>query len=228
MARIFCALPVYKALHPACKKSIERLENESNHQFAIKMAFGEPIIDVARQYLFGRFLQLHRHLNFDLFWQLDSDVWFDPTAIDRIVNLDLDCVSGMYSFKGGLNKGKPVNNFVKGAEPDSRGLVRCTRLPGGFLFIKPKVLLNMCKANPMMRYKIPSGYDKDDLTFCHSYAFWSGIIRPHPDEPGEKVYFPEDFAFSTRIRESGVKLYADSTIQLRHCFGQEFAELPFA
>lgn len=228
MARIFCALPIYKAIHPACKKSLERLEAETSHQFAIRMAVGEPIIDVARQYLFGRFLQLHRQFKFDYFWQLDSDIWFDPSAIDRIVSLDLDCVSGMYAFKGGPHKGMPVTNFVKGAEPDERGLIRCTRLPGGFLFIKPKVLLNMCKANPGMRYMIPASYDLDDPTPCHSFAFWSGIIRPHPDEPGEKVYFPEDFAFSTRIRESGVKLYADITIQLRHCFGQDFVELPFA
>ena len=226
--KIFCALPVYKAIHPACKHSINRLEKESGHQFVLRFCFGHPIINNARTYLFGRYLQLHKIHNFDYYWQLDSDIWFQPESIDKIIDRGFDCATGLYSYKDFDHAGKAVFTRMPGAIETEDGWLRGLFAPGGFLFLKSSAIDKLVKKYKDLKVYIPDNFDSFDKTECWSYALWSGLIRKVPSfYPGKPMYFEEDYAFTTRIREAGFDIYASLKVHLRHCAGEKFYELPF-
>ena len=151
----------------------------------------------------------------DYFWQLDADVAFRPGQVDRMIELGVDVVSGMYPQKD-PDKILPTIHAVPKGEADERGLIQCTGLPGGFLFIKADVLLTMCR---MYKSLLFTTFDELD-----SYAFWSGIVAPWPGRKGKFLYHGEDFAFTHRLHKAGFKLYADLKTSIAHCFDEIMLE----
>lgn len=226
MARIYIAMPIYKEMHPATREALNNFTQCTEHTVMVRAVRNEPIIDHARQALLGSYLYHWHRFRFTHYLQLDSDIWFESGAIDRLLRHDKPVTCGVYTFK--LESRQPIINADPGEVVDPlTSLIKCNRMPGGFLLLKNSVLVRMRLLHPELRYLIPKGlygYEEN----AHTYALWSGLIRPWPHfGPNEHIYFGEDYAFTTRLNEAGYPVWADLSIHLRHCAGQEFYEPEF-
>lgn len=141
----------------------------------------------------------------ELMW-IDSDIAFDPAAVDRLRAHDLPLVAGVYPKKG-------VQDFAMHLEPgteelvvgDGGGLHDVRYVGAGFLLIQRIVFddvqrhfsLPVCNAQfglPSVPYFLP-------MVIAESGGYW---------------YLGEDYAFCERARQAGHKIVVDTTIRLGH------------
>ena len=134
----------------------------------------------------------------EIMW-IDSDIGFHPEDVDKLRSHNKPIACGLYSMKGG---GGVAARYLPQAPQfgSAAGLHEIDLAATGFLFTKREVYdsLGMPKCNLKGRTVTPY--------FLPMLAGFKGGLE----------YLGEDFAFCRRARERGFKIYADTTIKLRH------------
>lgn len=173
--------------------------------YAFNKMYGCANVDIARAVLASD--ALDRGFE-ELMW-IDSDVSFDPRAVERLRSHDLPLVCGLYPKKqaeGGIAAilEEETEKIVFG---EVGGLVPIRWAGTGFLYTKREVYEDIKRI--------------ENLPDCHSGL--EQVITPYfmpftiPNGDGKHhVYLGDDTSFCERARRCGYKIYADTTIRLDH------------
>jgi hypothetical protein len=192
-------VPVATHVEPDCERALAQLELRG---YVVRRVYGYAAIDQARSQMASDALAD----GFDELMWIDSDIGFDPDAVDRLRSHGLPIVSGIYPKKG---KAMLASNLLPGTEKvtfgEGGGLLEIGYAATGFLLTRRHVYADVarhaglpsCNARfgrPMVPYFLPM------------------LV---PDGDGH-WYLGEDFAFSERARRAGHTIMADTTIRLLH------------
>ena len=133
---------------------------------------------------------------------VDSDIVFDPVDVDRVVSHNLPVVGGMYSKKQG--KLAWVFNGTPGAliDPATR-LVEADDIGTGFVCVRRDALQKIMDAYPERRYH------NDPVRGAERFDFF-------PMHAKDGRYLSEDWYFCKLAREAGIKLFIDTSVQVKH------------
>lgn len=199
-ARCVILVPAGKNIEPACEESLRNLEGRG---YAVRRVFGYSAIDQARSQMATDALCEGFE---ELMW-IDSDISFDPQAVDALRLHDLPVVCGLYAKKGqralACQKLPGTRQFTFGA---GGGLVEIQYGATGFLLVRRQAMLEV-----QARLALP---------VCNAWAerpvvpFFLPMIVER--QPGQPWYLGEDFAFFERLRQCGQRIYADTTVRLWH------------
>ncbi len=192
-------VPVGSHVEPECERGLARLEARG---YTVRRVYGYAAIDQARSQMATDALAD----GFDELVWIDSDIGFEPDAIDRLREHRLPIVCGIYPKKGvralscHLAPNTPEVIFGAGG-----GLLEILYAATGFLLTRREVYETMQK--------------KLELPVCNE-AFSKPVV-PYflpliGEREGKPWYLGEDFAFSERARRAGFAVMADTTIRLRH------------
>jgi len=149
---------------------------------------------------------------------LDSDIVFKPEQL-KVLNdsqkAGYDVIGGMYPTRSGTDNS---SYFWEGKAPEPPGVHEIQFLSTGFMGISKYALNKVAK-----EYEYPDG---GGLKLLHpttrhtrSYPFFeSGLMHLEPPDPSgvDEIWLSEDWDFCQKVRAVGLKVYADTRIQLGH------------
>lgn len=214
-AKCVILVPVGSKIEPECERGLARLEARG---YTVWRTGGYAAIDHGRSQMATDALASGFQ---ELMW-IDSDVGFEPEAIERLRAHDLPIVCAIYPKKGvralACHLLPETTEVLFG--PDG-GLLELAYAATGFLLtrravydaVRKRARLPVCNqrfGRPVVPYFLP-------LIQRDGEGHW---------------YLGEDFAFCARARDAGFKVMADTTVRLRHigryAYGWEDAggELP--
>jgi hypothetical protein len=193
-------VPYLGAIHPGCEVGLSELERQG---YTVRRVGGNAAIDAARSQLATDALRD----GFQWLMWIDSDIGFDPPDVERLAQRAEPVVAGLYPKKGcralacHVMPGTPLITFGQAG-----GLVEMAFVGAGFLLTIRDVydaiatacelpICNLQFDRPIVPYFLP-------------------LI--HTPDSGQPWYLSEDFAFCHRLRQAGYRLWADTTIRLRH------------
>lgn len=200
--RCVVLVPCGDAIAPACEASLRKLEYQG---YEVRRIRGYSQIDVARNEIVTHALSD----GFEETMWIDSDVGFEPEAIEQLRSHKLPIVSGIYPKKG---LRAIASHALPGCESmqfgSSGSLYEIKYAAAGFLLVQRRVYEDIKQ--------------KLELPVCNER--FDGRLIPFfqpmtVDEGTEPWYLGEDFAFCERARQAGYQVMADTTIRLMH-FGQ--------
>ena len=154
----------------------------------------------------------------ETFW-IDSDIEFEPDAVDRIRSHGLPICCGIYARKGArATAAHTLPGTTKLGMGKGSGLIEFLYAGTGFLHvrrevytaIREKLALPMCNAQfgrPMVPFFMPM------------IVPWEPPSPPAPLPKGEGRqcwYLADDYSFCERARQCGYKIMADTSIRLWH------------
>jgi hypothetical protein len=211
-------------------------------QGSIRIRSGESLVTRARNEALAHFLANKQFTH--LFW-IDADIGFSADQAVRLLQADLDVVTGVYPLKRidwtgtipeGLTKDEfltralryPVNTTTSiDARIDADGFMEVSEAPTGFMCIKRAVLETMIARMPELAY-VPDA-PPDSPLHGHCYRFFDVMVEAETNR-----YLSEDYAFCRRWRDLGGKIHVDTQSKLAHHgsytyrgdFGAAFAQDP--
>jgi hypothetical protein len=197
--RCVVLVPFTGHIHAGCESALRELERRG---YDVRRVGGYAAIDQGRNQMATDALVDGYQ---ETMW-IDADVEFHPDAIDQLRAHNLPIVSGIYPQKGRralashILPGTAKMVFGKGG-----GLVELLYAATGFLFVRREVYETI-----QCRLRLPvcnQRFGSPMVPFFHPML--------HESEDGH-WYLAEDYAFSQRVRQSGFKIMADSTIRLWH------------
>lgn len=160
----------------------------------LEVAPGFSLVHYARNFLVAKFLKgdfTH------LLW-IDSDLGFDPRAIPRMLNRNVDVILGAYPTK----ERQMMFHVQLLGPPDATGLAEIDRGPGGFCLMSQYAVATVSESvrkHKMSRdgvdYKVPNVFD-----MVHE---------------GETLW-GEDFVFHKRLRRLGFSIYIETDLVFTH------------
>jgi hypothetical protein len=192
-------VPVATHIEPDCERSLVELELRG---YTVRRVFGFAAIDQARSQIASDALAD----GFDELLWIDSDIGFDPDAVEKLAAHGLPIVCGIYPKKG---KKALSCNLLPETEcvtfGEGGGLLEIAYAATGFLYTRRSVYEDVARVGklppcnqrfgrPMTPYFLPMLVEDGD-------GHW---------------YLGEDFSFSERARRAGHRIYADTTIRLFH------------
>jgi hypothetical protein len=202
-SKIAILVPVGSHIEPACDESLRQLEQDGVKVFR---KYGFSAIDQGRCVM----AQVAIDNGYEhLFW-IDSDISFYYRDIYKIINYNLPFVSGVYSIKGWPALTTKFPDEFKEIDFGSTGkLYPVEYTATGFMYTHISVY-----------QKIADKYDMNPV------KIWGGQYIVHPwflPMIIEDSYVGEDFSFCYRARQSGINIYADTTIRLSHIGKYEYS-----
>jgi len=210
VVRVGVPYPNNGSILPECKESLKSLLNCSSFDCKdnIYEVQGASISVLRNQVVtMGSNRVYQRNLPFDYYLCVDSDIEFTAEDVQKLIDCDVDIVSGAY--KSRKNPVKAVaGNFtgVHGLIGDEdlvlwseSGLKEVDWVGAGFLLIKKQVLERM--KYPYFRELITE-YDSGSIP-C---AVWCG----------------EDVGFCIAAKEAGFKIYVDMGVKVNHLINGAF------
>lgn len=196
--RIMVATPCYTgAVISACAQSLQTatILCMANHVIVDwSVVAGMAMIQYARNWLLADFL-IRRECT-HLLW-LDDDLAFEPDAVMKLFDRNLDVVGGVYPTKSE----HPTFPY-KALGPVVNGLQEVGVLPSGFVLVSRRAVLAV--AERCQWYNYPYG----DETRRIPHAFDVVLEGDH--------LVGEDFFFCKRLRDAGFKLYVETDLGFRH------------
>ena len=191
-------VPVSRYIEPDCDQGLRELEARG---YNVRRVWGYSAIDVARSEIATSAIAEGFA---ELMW-IDSDISFDPLAVDRLRSHNLPVVCGIYPKKGQQALACYVMPGTTEMSFGERGGLAEILYGGcGFLLTRRQVYLDiqererlpLCntRTRPLVPYFQP-------IVVQDSDSFW---------------YLAEDFAFFERARRCDYKVFADTTIRLWH------------
>jgi hypothetical protein len=215
-------VPVATHVEPACEAALVDLATRG---YAVRRVYGYAAIDQARNEMTAQALAD----GYDETLWIDSDISFEPQAVDRLRSHDLPIVCGIYARKRmralACHTLPGTERLVFGAEG---GLTEILYAGAGFLLVRREVYAAMQECldlpacnhrfgkpivpyfQPMVvadavssRSRLPSGnFGASETRSCPAdRTYW---------------YLPEDYAFCERARQCGYQIMADTKIRLWH------------
>ncbi len=140
---------------------------------------------------------------------IDHDIIFGPEQVKALRRHGpRDIVVGIYAKK--TNHVACVYNSLPEGNPppDERGLMEIAYGGTGFMRIHRRVYEAMIAAHPELRYTC-------DLDGTTKYDLWGMGVADCPVRK-ERRYLTEDWMFCHRARALGLRVWADTTIDLGH------------
>lgn len=190
-------VPHLNGIERECEDSLRRLQDVKIYRKG-----GCSAIDLARSEMISRTLQD----GFESMLFVDADISFNPADALKLFESSEPVISGVYA-----KKSKPEIASVFEANevpfgPHVKELYPLRYAAAGFLRIKATVLTKMVE-----ELKLPLCNTQWGQGF---WPFFLPLILPQPD--GKFHYLSEDWAFSERLRQIGIKPMADTSIELLH------------
>lgn len=215
MAKIFVSQPGFGGmLHQQTFNSmIYNFTKE--HELSFKFVENASLIHHTRCNEFSRFY----YGDFDYLLTVDNDMHIGPAfCLDDLINkLPPNSIGGaFYAKKALLQNGggySPINGVPinpKDAVFDGR-LVECSRLATGFMLVPRSVAKQMIEAYPELTYE----EEKIRHLFNHEcHALYQTLLEVGKD--GKRYFMGEDYSFCKRAQDIGIKMYADTSVQIAH------------
>ena len=197
--RCVILVPFSGFIHQECDSALKELERRG---YQVRRVGGYAAIDQGRN-------QMATDALIDgfeeTFW-IDSDIGFHPDSIDQLRAHNLPIVCGIYPQKGKRALACHIKPGLPGMDFGTRGsLVELLYAGTGFLLIRREVYLTIHR-----KLELPVCNER----FGHAmYPYFLPMVRPI--EEGY-WYLAEDYAFCERARQSGFRIFADSSIRLWH------------
>ena len=197
-----CAIlvPAMTHIEPACDESLRTLERRG---YPVIRVFGISAIDQARNRMASRVLIDGYE---ETLW-IDSDIGFEPDAVERLRSHGVPIASGIYA-----KKGSPAfaTSFLPAEGPITMGEggdLRTVRYAAtGFLHVRREVYQRM--------------HDQLGMVACNelfephpTYGFFQPLIIERDES---FVYMGEDYSFCHRAVECGFTIQADTSVRLWH------------
>jgi predicted O-methyltransferase YrrM len=197
--RCVILVPFNGFIHQECDDALKELERRG---YTVRRVGGYAAIDQGRNQMAADALLA----GFEETLWIDADVGFHPDAVDQLRSHPYSIVAGIYPQKGRralachIMPGAPSITFGQ------RGrLVELLYAGTGFLLIRREAYMTV-----MEKMHLPVCNER----FGHpTIPFFLPMVRPI--EEGS-WYLAEDYAFCQRARESGLRIYADTSIRLWH------------
>lgn len=198
-SRCVILVPVGGHIEPACESSLQKLENRG---YRVRRVRGYSAIDQGRNQLASDALAD----GFEETMWIDSDIDFDPDAVEQLRSHQLPISSAIYPKKG---KRELACHVLPGTEQlvfgKNGGLVEILYAGTGFLHVRREAYVQI-----QQTLQLPSCNDRWGRP---SIPFFHPMVKPHLDG---YWYLAEDFSFSDRARQAGFEIMADTTIRLKH------------
>jgi hypothetical protein len=198
-------VPFSGFIHPECDAALVELERRG---YPVRRVGGYAAIDQGRNQMATDALRD----GFEETLWIDADIGFHPDAADQLRSHDLPIVSGVYAQKGkralACHALPETPSITFGQEG---GLVELLYAGGGFLLVRREVYRKV--------------QDECRLPVCNErfgqpmIPFFQPLLRP---VDGGHWYLAEDYAFCHRARESGFRIFADTSIRLWHIGGYRY------
>lgn len=227
-------VPVASHIEPACEVALLALAGRG---YAVRRVYGYAAIDQARNEMAAAALADGYE---ETLW-IDSDISFDPSAVDQLRSHDLPIVCGVYARKRmralACHTLPGTSRLVFGAEG---GLTELLYAAAGFLLVRREVYAkiqehlelptcNLRFGSRTVPYFQPmvvgdramqTGDREIDGSACDELGRVGVALQTIPSSlpvsPDPQWYLPEDYAFCERARQCGFKIMADTTIRLWH------------
>jgi len=195
-------VPAFSQPVGKCEEGLRELEKRG---YPIRRARGFSAIDQGRNQMASDAL----HAGFAETMWIDTDIGFDADSVERLRSHGLPIVCGLYPQPGARSIAcQLLPGTKKVIFGEEGGLMEIMYAAAGFLHVRRE-------AYELIR-------DKLKLPLCNTrfgagmWPFFQSFATENPDL-GAKIrhrYLTEDFAFSHRARESGLKIMADAGIRL--------------
>jgi hypothetical protein len=198
-----CAVLVSAFSQPSskCEEGLRDLEKRG---FTVRRGKGYSAIDQGRNQMTSEAL----HDGFAETMWIDSDVGFQADAVQRLRSHDLPITCGLYPQPGSRTI---ACHLLPGTEKivfgDQGGLLEIKYAAAGFLHVRREAyeLIRERLALPLCNTRFGRG----NWPFFMPGAFEDQSAG----ETGHR-YLTEEYAFSHRARQAGLKIMADTTIRL--------------
>lgn len=197
--RCVILVPHQGQIVPQCEQALRELEKKG---YAVRRVGGYAAIDQGRNQMATDALRA----GFEETLWIDSDIGFDPVSVERLRSHGLPLCCGIYPKKGKREvachvlPGTPKIVFGKDG-----GLIEVLSAGTGFLHVRREVYETI--------------QQQLALPVCNEHfgspmvPFFQPMVRQHADG---HWYLAEDYSFSERARQCGVRILADTTIRLWH------------
>jgi hypothetical protein len=230
-AKCVILVPVAAHIEPACEAALVELAHRGN---TVRPVYGYGAIDQARNEMATAALAD----GFEETVWIDSDISFEPDAVERLRSHGLPIVCGIYARKAmralACHVLPGTDRLVFGAEG---GLTELLYAAAGFLLVRRQVYVDIQErlALPVCNQRfgqatIPffqplvigdAEMQKEDREMENREMEASGVRYPIISSsplvsPHRNWYLPEDYAFCERARQCGFKIMADTKIRLWH------------
>ncbi len=198
-------VPFSGFIHPGCERALQELERRG---YPVRRVGGYAAIDQGRNQMATDALID----GFDETMWIDSDVEFDPGAVDQLRAHGLPICCGVYPQKG---RRALACHVLPGTREvvfgKAGGLNELLYAGAGFLHVRRQVYLTL-----QHRLGLPVTNERFGSPMIPFF-----LPLPHPIEDGT-WYLAEDYAFCERARRCGFKVVADTSIRLWHVGGYTY------
>lgn len=224
MANIFVSVPILDRPELKMIQSLYQAAlSTKNHRARMYFNENDSLISRVRNVHISEFLNTYKECEY--FISLDSDIeilnsYTDNNIFDKLVAHDKDFVGGLYALK--QTKTKPLCSSIPLKYPrDSipfdiplnNGLIEMRWLSSGCWCLKRSAVEKMVEAYPELTY-----VGDDNVAGKPIHGLYMPCISDITNVDGKvfKKYLSEDWAFVERWRNIGGKVYADTSIALKH------------
>jgi hypothetical protein len=204
--KIFIGIPTYGDVSAATMCCVLSTLTSCGYPGTLSVYPGCAIIALARSELLGRFLLSDcTHFLF-----LDSDISFSGNLVKRMMETNVDVVTGIYLSRKTphepmFNRLEPYNIITTG---NDEKLLEIHSAGLGCVLVSRKAIEDTCKFFPTLEY---ISRDTEKPSYC---LFMEGLGKS-PDE--EKIRFwGEDIMFFSRLRDAGFHPYAIIDTVINH------------
>lgn len=195
MSKIFLASPVYREAPVEFVLNV-RSALQAKIVDAVGFKLGDSLVSRARNNLTHEFLKS----NCDYMLQIDSDIVFKHSDIEKIKSHDVAVVGGIYPIKE--KETRWCLNLFPSTVKSNSDLIAVSETGTGFLLVRRDVFESIREDHPERSYKCDM--DKDT-----KYDFWRVGVK-------NGRYLSEDWWFCQDARDAGYDVFVDTKITLGH------------
>lgn len=228
--KIFIGIPCYNGLITSVTflslLNLFKFLDTKNISWELKMVTTDSLVSRARNTISTLFLEKK---DFTHLFFIDSDIGFEVTNFERILNYNKDLVCGIYPQKKihweipPLFENEKINprsllrynvNFFDptNVHIDQEGFANVKEAATGFMLTKRNVFETLINRFPDLKFKARYG----SLTYKSELNYDFFKVGNYKEKNGDMTYLSEDFYFSRMWIDCGGEIYADVVSPLRH------------
>ena len=206
---IVLAITSHRGLSPPTANSFEKMrlvQRQLGFTYSVALFVGDALLSRARSQACTKFLE-ETKAPYMLF--IDDDIVFEPEHVAKIyhhlASKQYDLIGGIYPVSGASQ----LSSYGWGGKLTPDGSVQEIEfLATGFMGISRTLLEKM-----IAELKLPILNAND---WARDYPFFECGRFENRERGGEPIYISEDWDFSMKARKVGVKVYADTSVQVDH------------